>query len=167
MNAEPQSFPDEVVKRSLMIYTTTALPAHDESLRQRLQGRIQEMRRGLTGHLYRRYLTEVLDRLDDERLPEDWLALSSSVLSSILSQADDQPAPDWLRSITWLDYAEKRYDRVKARLINLLRPTAYARSEGVVTNGWTIDGNRVIVWQSRDAFGRSDFSWEDVPSTLD
>ena len=35
-----------------------------------------------------------------------------------------------------------------------------------MTNGWTIDGNRVIVWQSRDAFGRSDFSWEDVPSTL-
>ena len=166
MNAEPQSFPDEVVKRSLMIYTTTALPAHDESLRQRLQGRIQEMRRGLTGHLYRRYLAEVMDRLDDERLPEDWLALSSGVLSGILSQAGDEPAPDWRRSITWLDYAEKRYDRVKARLNNLLRPAAYARGEGAVTNGWTIDGNRVIVWQSRDAFGRSDFSWEDVPSTL-
>lgn len=166
MNAEPQSFPDEVVKRSLMIYTTTALPAHDESLRQRLQGRIQEMRRSLTGHLYRRYLTEVLDRLDDDRLPEDWLSLSSEVLSGILSQSSGEPAPDWCRSITWLDYAEKRYDRVKARLINLLRPAAYAKSEGTVTNGWTIDGSRVIVWQSRDAFGRSDFSWEDVPSTL-
>ena len=35
--AEPQSFPDEVVKRSLMIYTTTALPSYDEELRQRLQ----------------------------------------------------------------------------------------------------------------------------------
>ncbi len=166
MNAEPQSFPDEVVKRSLMIYTTTALPAHDESLRQRLQGRIQEMRRSLTGHLYLRYLTEVLDRLDDDRLPEDWLSLSSEVLSGILSQASDELAPEWCHSITWLDYAEKRYDRVKARLINLLRPAAYAKSEGTVTNGWTIDGNRVIVWQSRDAFGRSDFSWEDVPSTL-
>ena len=166
MNAEPQSFPDEVVKRSLMIYTTTALPAHDESLRQRLQGRIQEMRRSLTGHLYRRYLTEILDHLDNERLPEDWLALSSDVLSGILSQAGDEPAPDWCHNITWLDYAEKRYDRVKARLVNLLRPAAYAKSEGTMTNGWTIDGNRVIVWQSRDAFGRSDFSWEDVPSTL-
>ena len=88
------------------------------------------------------------------------------MLSGILSQAGDELAPDWRRSITWLDYAEKRYDRVKARLINLLRPAAYARGEGAVTNGWTIDGNRVIVWQSRDAFGRSDFSWEDVPSTL-
>ena len=55
---------------------------------------------------------------------------------------------------------------MKARLVNLLRPAAYAKSEGTVTNGWTIDGNRVIVWESRDAFGRSDFSWEDVPSTL-
>ena len=166
MNAEPQSFPDEVVKRSLMIYTTTALPAHDESMRQQLQGRIQEMRRSLTGHLYRRYLTEVLDHLDDDRLPEDWLALSSEVLSSILSQASDKPAPDWCRSITWLNYAEKRYDRVKARLLNLLRPTTYVKREGMLTNGWTTEGNKVIVLQSRDAFGRSDFSWDDVPSTL-
>ena len=166
MNAEPQSFPDEVVKRSLMIYTTTALPAHDESMRQQLQGRIQEMRRGLTGHLYRRYLTEVLDHLDNERLPEDWLSLSSEVLSRILSQAGDEPTPDWCRSITWLNYAEKRYDRVKARLLNLLRPTTYVKREGALTNGWSTEGSKVIVWESRDAFGRSDFSWDDVPSTL-
>ena len=165
MNAEPQSFPDEVVKRSLMIYTTTALPAHEEGLRQRLQGRIQEMRRGLTGHLYKRYLSEVMDHLDDERLPDDWLSLSSGVLSGILSQSSESP-PQWCVSVTWLDYAEKRYDRVKARLVNLLRPAAYARSEGIVANGWTMDGDAVIVWKPRDAFGRSGFSWEDVPSTL-
>ena len=165
MNAEPQSFPDEVVKRSLMIYTTTALPAHEEGLRQELQGRIQEMRRGLTGHLYKRYLSEVMDRLDNERLPEDWLALSSSVLSGILAQSTDT-SPDWCRRVTWLDYAEKRYDRVKARLVNLLRPAAFAKSEGSSANGWTMDGESVIVWESRDAFGRSGFIWEDVPSTL-
>ena len=71
MNAEPQSFPDEVVKRSMMIYTTTALPPHNEQLRQRLQGRIQEMRRGLKGGLYRRYLTGIMDRLDEDPLPKD------------------------------------------------------------------------------------------------
>ena len=165
MNAEPQSFPDEVVKRSLMIYTTTALPAHEEGLRQRLQGRIQEMRRGLTGHLYRRYLSDVMDRLDEERLPEDWLALSSATLGGILSESA-APTPEWCRRVTWLDYADKRYDRVKARLVNLLRPAAFVRSEGAVANGWTVDGNSVIVWEPRDAFGRSGFSWEDVPSTL-
>ena len=166
MNAEPQSFPDEIVKRSMMIYTTTALPPHNEELRQRLQGRIQEMRRSLSGHLYRRYLTEIMDHLDDERLPEDWLALSSSVLSSIISDATKEPSPRWCQTITWFDYAERRYDRVKARLDNLLRISAHAKSEGASPNGWTIEGGKIIVWEQRDAFGRRGFDWEDVPSTL-
>ncbi len=166
LNAEPQSFPDEVVKRSMMIYTTTALPPHNEELRQRLQSRIQVMRRGLTGHLYRRYLTEVMDRLDNERLPEDWLALSSGVLSSILSDGKRGSPPGWCRTVTWFDYAEKRYDRVKARLDNLLRVSAYAKSEGTVPRGWRIEADKIIVWEQRDAFGRREFDWEDVPSTL-
>ena len=166
MNAEPQSFPDEVVKRSMMIYTTTALPPHNEELRQRLQGMIQEMRRGLTGHLYRRYLTEIMDRIDDDRLPEDWLALSSEVLSNIILEGIDGSPPNWCRTVTWFDYAEKRYDRVKARLDNLLRVSAHGKSEGDVPNGWIIEGDRIIVWEQRDAFGRRGFDWEDVPSTL-
>lgn len=166
MNDEPKAFPDEIVKRSLMIYTTTALPPHDEALRQRLQGRIQEIRRSLTGHLYRRYLTEVMNHLGDERLPEDWLALSSGILGQIIDDAMDGPTPQWCREITWLDYAEKRYDRVKARLNDLLRESARAKSEGDIPNGWALDDDRVIVWEQRDAFGRRGFDWEDVPSTL-
>ena len=166
MNAEPQSFPDEIVKRSLMVYTTTALPAHAEELRQRLQGRVQEIRRGLTGHFYRRYLVEVMSRLDEGRLPEDWLALSSEVISEILTEAAVGVRPTWCQKVTWVDYAEKRYDRVKARLMGVLRDSAYAKSEGESVNGWTVDGNRIIVWEPRDAFGRRGFDWEDVPSTL-
>ena len=166
MNAEPQSFPDEVVKRSLMIYTTTALPAHNEALRQQLQGRIQEMRRALTGHLYRRYLAEVMDLLEKERLPPDWLTLSSGVISAILAESITGTPPKWLQSVTWLSYAEKRYDRVKARLKNLLRKSAYAKGEGEAPNGWTADGDKIIVWEPRDAFGRRGFDWDDVPSTL-
>ncbi len=166
MNAEPQSFPDEIVKRSMMIYTTTALPPHNEELRQRLQSKIQEMRHGLTGQLYRRYLTEVMDRLDNERLPEDWLALSSDVLNKIISQATGEAPPNWCQPITWLGYAEKRYDRVKARLDNLLRPATHAGNEGEAPNGWKIEGGKIIVWEQRDAFGRRGFDWEDVPSTL-
>ena len=166
MNAEPQSFPDEIVKRSMMVYTTTALPAHDEELRQRLQGRIQEIRRGLTGHLYRRYLAEVMNRIDEERLPDDWLALSSTVLADMLTEAAVGAPPIWCEKVTWVGYAEKRYDRVKARLMGVLRESAYANSEGETPNGWTVDGNRIIVWEPRDAFGRRGFDWEDVPSTL-
>ena len=166
MNAEPQSFPDEIVKRSMMIYTTTALPAHDEELRQRLQGRVQEIRRGLTGHLYRRYLADVMSRIDAERLPDDWLALSSEVLADILAEAVAGDSPRWCKRATWVGYAEKRYDRVKARLLGVLRESAFAKSEGEVSSGWTVDAGTIIVWEPRDAFGRRGFDWEDVPSTL-
>lgn len=166
MNAEPQSFPDEIVKRSMMIYTTTALSPYKEELRQRLQSKIQEMRHSLTGHLYRRYLVEAMSQLELERLPEDWLALSSNVLSKIISQATGEVPPDWCKPITWLGYAEKRYDRVKARLDNLLRPATYVNNEDEASSGWKIEGNKIIVWAERDLFGRSGFNWEDVPSTL-
>ena len=150
----------------MMVYTTTALPAHAEDLRQRLQGRVQEIRRGLSGHLYRRYLFEVMSQLDEGRLPDDWLALSSEVLSDILTEAIVGPRPTWCQSVSWVAYAEKRYDRVKARLMGVLRESAYARSEGETTNGWTVDDDRIIVWEQRDAFGRRGFDWENVPSTL-
>lgn len=166
MNAEPQSFPDEIVKRSMMVYTTTALPAHAEELRQRLQGRVQEIRRGLTGHLYRRYLVEVMSRIDAERLPDDWLALSSEVLADILTEDAVGAPPIWCQRVTWVGYAEKRYDRVKDRLLSVLRESACAKIEGAVSSGWTVDGNRIIVWEPRDAFGRRGFDWEDIPSTL-
>ncbi len=166
MNAEPQSFPDEIVKRSMMVYTTTALPAHAEELRQRLQGRVQEIRRGLTGHLYRRYLADVMSRIDAERLPDDWLALSSEVLADILAEAAAGDSPHWCKKATWVGYAEKRYDRVKARLLGVLRESSFAKTEGEVSSGWTVDADTIIVWEPRDAFGRPGFDWEDVPSTL-
>jgi hypothetical protein len=166
MNAEPQSFPDEVVKRSMMIYTTTALPPQNEELRQRLQTKIQEMRRRLTGHLYRRYLVEVMEHLESERLPEDWLVLSSGVLSSIILDVTDSSTPHWCQPVTWLGYAEKRYARVKARLDNLLRLSSYTKTEGAIPTGWKIEGDKIIVWEQRDAFGRRGFEWDDVPSTL-
>ena len=166
MNAEPHSFPDEVTKRSMMIYTTTALPAHNEGLRQRLHSRVQQIRRDLTGHLYRRYLVDVMARLEQDRLPEDWLAVSSAALGGILAEASDGAAPPWCRELSWIDYADKRYDRVRDRILALLRPSAYTRKEGDAPNGWTIDGNHVIVWEQRDAFGRRRFGWYDLPSTL-
>lgn len=166
MNAEPHSFPDEIVKRSLTIYTTTALPAHDEALRQRLQSSIKQTRSQLTGHLYRRYLVNVMDRLERDHLPEDWMAISSGVLADIIGDAADGPVPPWCRDVKWLDYAAKRYERVRTRVLSLLREAAYANREGETPNGWTIEGESVIVWEQRDAFGRRGFNWDDLPSTL-
>lgn len=163
---DPAPYPDEIVKRSMMIYTTTALPPHKEELRQRLNGRIQEIRRGITGHLYRRYLTEILENLGEDRLPTDWLALSSGTLSHLIADSINETPPQWCQTVTWLSYAEKRYDRVKARLNDLLRLTAMTKREGDASSGWTLDSDRVIVWEQRDAFGRRGFDWDDVPSTL-
>ena len=88
------------------------------------------------------------------------------MLSSIISDATGGSTPHWCRAVTWFDYAEKRYDRVKARLDNLLRESAHAKSEGDVPNGWMIEGDKIIVWEQRDMYGRRGFGWEDVPSTL-
>ncbi len=168
MNAEPTAFPDEIVKRCMMIYTTTALPPHDEGLRQKMDSRIRRVTRELTGSLYRLYLVEVMEKLESDPLPEDWLLLSSETLRDIIVGAAndaDIHAP-WLQPISWLGYADKRYDRVKAKLGDLLRPAAMLKNEGDSPNGWLLEGDRVFVVEQRDAFGRSGFNWDDVPSTL-
>ena len=166
MNQERTAFPDEIVKRALMIYTTTALPLYDEELRQRMDEHINVITDGLTGHLFKRYASTILDKLAGDELPEDWLLLSSATLSEILADAAEGAPPPWCQPVTWLDYADKRYDRIKDRLNGLLRPSAMTNTEGETPNGWTLDGDRVIVWEQRDAFGRRGFDWEDIPSTL-
>ena len=168
MNAEPTAFPDEIVKRCMMIYTTTALPPHNEGLRQQMDSRIRRVSRELTGSLYRLYLREVMEKLGRDPLPEDWLRLSSETLRDIIVGATNEAErhSTWLQPISWLDYADKRYDRVKARLGDLLRPAAKLKNEGDSPNGWLLEGDRVFVVEQRDAFGRSGFNWDDVPSTL-
>ena len=158
------SFPDEVVKRAFLIHTKTALPPHDDKLRRELSGRIEEMRRELTGHLYRRYLQEVIERLEEERLP-DWLALSSGVLSGIISESIAAP-PHWCKETTWDEYAPMRYNRVRSRLSKLLRPARYSMEEGSTQSGWKTEGERIIVWEQLDNFGYRPFDWDSVPSTL-
>ena len=166
MNAEPHSFPDEIVKRCLMIYTTTALPTHNEQLRQHLQESAQEIRHSLTTNLYRKFVLKLLDRLDDEMLPKDWMRLSSEVLSDIFAQATDESLPHWCKAVSWLEYAEHRYDRIKARLTHLLRETTRRKSESEASDEWMVEEDRIIVWEQQDVFGRRRFDWADVPSTL-
>ena len=100
MNRQPKSFPDEIVKRSLMIYTTTALPQYDEELRQRMDDRIKAVSEGLSSQLYKRYLREMLAQLDLEPLPEDWLLLSSSTLARIISESTDASGEAWCAPVT-------------------------------------------------------------------
>ena len=166
MNQDLKAFTDQIVKRSLMIYTTTALPSYKESLRHELHLKIQDVRRGLSTHLYREYLKRILFHLDDKSLPEDWLEFSSTVLSELIVELLEDDPPKWCAPITWNDYADKRHERVKSQIEHLLRPATRMKKEGGQPTGWILEGDKVIVIEQTDTFGRREFDWENVPSTL-
>ena len=167
MNKEQKGVPDEIVKRSMMIYTTTALPVHKEELRNKLHIRIQAMRRELGCELYRAYLRDAIRRLATDGMPEDWLEFSSTLICDlIIPHLDGEQAPDWLRPARWSEYAAKRYDRVRNQLLHLLRPSERINSESSAPVGWTLEDDKVIVIEQTDTFGRRPFDWDNVPSTL-
>ena len=166
MNQELKAFTDQIVKRSLMIYTTTALPSYKESLRHDLHLKIQEVRRNLSTHLYREYLKRVLVRLGETPKPDDWLAFSSTVLSELIADMLGHDPPNWCAPITWNEYADKRHERVKTQVDHLLRATTKMKREGNRPTGWILEGSKVIVVEQTDTFGRREFDWENVPSTL-
>lgn len=168
MNADPHSFPDEVVKRSLMIYTTTGLPAYKEKLRQQLDTSVRDIRRGLSGHLYRRYASEIIERLGSNPLPEDWLLLSTEVLGGIMAEFTDGPIPEWRKPVGWYEYTDRRYDRVQSILKEILQPAFYRRKgNDHLSISWILEkGNRIAVYEQKDAFGRKEIPWADFPSTL-
>ena len=166
MNQELKAFTDQIVKRSLMIYTTTALPSYKESLRHELHLKIQEVRRGLSTHFYREYLKRVFVRLDETPMPGDWLAFSSTALSGLIGDLLDDNPPKWCGPIRWNDYADKRHERVKAQIDHLLRPATRMKQEGNQPTGWILESDKVIVIEQTDTFGRREFDWENVPSTL-
>ena len=156
MNAEPQSFPDEVVKRSMMIYTTTALPAHDEGLRQRLQSRIQEIRRSLTGHLIPAVPSGSYGSHRRRTAPRGLASPFVSSLSrnshrgcsrcSTIAGARRSPGLATRRSGTI-------GSKPASSVYSGSRPTPRVKVR-YLTAG-TVDGNGIIVWEPRDAFGRA------------
>ena len=166
MNQDLKAFSDQVVKRSLMIYTTTALPSYKEGLRHDLHMRVQEMRRGLSTNLYREYLKRVLSQLEQNPRPEDWLDFSSTILSNLIADLLGSNPPRWCAPVRWIEYAEKRHERVKAQLDHLLRPATKMKREGDQPTGWILEGDKVIVIEQTNTFGRREFEWENVPSTL-
>ena len=166
MNQDMKAFSDQIVKRSLMVYTTTALPSYKEELRHRLHLKVQAARRSLTTNLYRAYLRRMLQILADPPPEPDWLELSSTALSGLIEELTGGPTPAWCSPITWNEYAAKRHERVRAQLRHLLRPATRMRSEGAAPTGWVLEGPKVVVIEKTDSFGRREFEWDNVPSTL-
>ncbi len=168
MNADFGSFPVEITRRTLMIYTDTALPAYNEGLRAELDPVLAEIQRGTTTHFFRKYAAEILERLRYDPLPEDWLRLSSGVLSRIIRDNVPGDAPEWSGEAEWDNYAGKmRFDRVRRSLDERLRPEAMLLNGSKDEEGWYLESDRrIIVISEKDNWGRRESYWEDVPSTL-
>ena len=143
MNAEVRNFPDEIIKRCLMIYTRTALRGDDSAARRRLQRSVAAIRSKMTTALYREYLRRTLSRvrtdLDSGEEEPDALELSSRVLHDVISEYSPngkRPAgvDSYPRSST-----RKAVERASARRgETLLSPDRYSRTRpnGTVDYSW-------------------------------
>ena len=161
MNARMGGFPDEVAKRCLLIYSSASLPSDDEGGRIAMSDRLSSIEP--TTHLYRRYLQEVLDHLDESA--SDWLMLSSEVLSRLLSACGHDPA--WAKPIAWEAYASTRYDALREQLLSLLDSARRHSSRPPPdAEGWYAEGDRIWVRVGANSFGHPDFEWRDLPTYM-
>lgn len=161
MNARMGGFPDEVAKRCLLIYSSASLPSEDEGGRIAMSDRLSSIDPNM--HLYRRYLRGVLERLDTDA--DDWLQLSSEVLSSLLAECGHDAA--WAKPIAWETYASTRYDALREQLGSLLDG---ARRRSIRpppdTEGWYAEGDKIWVRVGANSFGHPDFEWRDLPTYM-
>ena len=168
MNRYKDGFADEIMKRAFLIYTHTALAVYNDKIREDEDQRIRKVTDRLTGHLYKRYLQKILDKLADDPLPEDWLQLSSSAISELLEDTAAGSAPAWAAPQTRSRHAERRYKSLRAKFQHLLRPAAMIDADSSKPEGWWIDvdAGRVVVRERVNQYGQSAFNWEQVPSTI-
>ena len=168
MNRHKDGFADEIMKRAFLIYTQTALAVYNDKIREDQDQRIRKVTDQLSGHLYRRYLQVILDKLEEDPNPDDWLLLSSSALSELLADATGGDAPAWAEPQTRTRHAERRYKSLRAKFQHLLRPAALIDADSSKHEGWWIDpdAGRIVVRERVNQYGQSAFNWEQVPSTI-
>ena len=163
MNARVGSFPDEVVKRCLLIYSSASLPSEDESSRIAMSDRLSSIEP--TTHMYRRYVNVVLERLDSNDRQTDWLSLSSGILNDLLVGCGQDAA--WAQPLEWEAYASTRYDALREQLRSLLSSTRRHSSRPPPdTEGWYAEEDRIWVRVGTSSFGHPDFEWRDLPTYM-
>ena len=172
MNAEPQSFPAEVVKRCLMIYTNTSLPSHKHALAVELHSSVEGIRSRLSiGPTSTATSLGIMDRLDAaaQGHPGDVGRPCATCCRSTQGTL-----PEWCRPVSWGEYADRRYERAARWLDALLAPENYRKVVGEGEQGWSLQGESLVVWEKADAFGRTpirneipDFLYDDTSSVGD
>ena len=163
MNAKMGSFPDEIAKRCLLIYSAASLPSDDESSRIVMSNQLSSIEP--TTHLYRRYVHEVLERLPSNVHETDWLLLSSQILSELLADCGHDAA--WAQPLAWETYASTRYDALREQLRSLLDAARRHSSRPPPdTEGWFAQGEKIWVRVGTNSFGHPDFEWRDLPTYM-
>ena len=163
MNAKMGSFPDEIAKRCLLIYSAASLPSDDESSRIVMSNQLSSIEP--TTHLYRRYVHEVLERLRSNVHETDWLLLSSQILSELLASCGHDAA--WATPLAWETYASTRYDALREQLRSLLDAARRHSSRPPPdTEGWFAQGEKIWVRVGTNTFGHPDFEWRDLPTYM-
>ncbi len=115
MNATTQdTFETEVRKRCFVVYTGASLPDDAPEFRE-LSKKVSRLKHNLTTSLYREYLNRILARLQ-QKVPADFLGLSSGVLQDLISEYREGSLPDWCRATTMNEHRRNRHDKVREDL---------------------------------------------------
>ena len=163
MNAKVGSFPDELAKRCLLIYSSASLPSDDESSRIAMSDRLSSIEP--TTHLYRRYVQEAIERLHSSVHETDWLMLSSEILSGLLAGCGHGAA--WAQPVAWETYASTRYDALREQLRSLLDSgRRHSSRPPPDTEGWYAQEDKIWVRVGTNSFGHPDFEWRDLPTYM-
>lgn len=169
MNAETRAFPDEIIKRCLMIYTRTSLPGNDPASRRRLQRSVADIRGRITTSLYSEYLRRVHCELDSIPISElenlDALEFSSSTLCQLFQEnlPDGVRLPDWCIPMTLDEYQRRAFERPRRILESLIHQDKYTGDRVPPVGSWTISGEMVVVGVEQMAHRRTR---EDIPDWI-
>ena len=169
MNAETRAFPDEIIKRCLMIYTRTSLPGNDPSSRRRLQRSVADIRDRMTTALYCEYLGRVHRQLESTPPSDleglDALEFSSTELCRIFQENLSTGArlPDWCAPMTLDEYQRRAFERPRRILESLIHRDKYTGDRVPPAGGWTISGDLILVGVEQIAHRRTR---EDIPDWI-
>jgi hypothetical protein len=136
MNAENHSFPTEIRKRCLMLFSKASLP-DDSPAGKYLYSSVSKIRRQLSTSFYFEYLKRVLHKLDNNSCPEDILKFSSEIIIELFQEAlPNQKMPKWCTPVSIDAYRHSKYDNIKNDLLQLYDANP---------NMWDIRRNEVIL----------------------
>lgn len=133
-NADQDTYGTEIRKRALILYTNASLPDTGAESRG-LANDVRRIRRDLGDALYREYARRALASLREEQ-PRDILAFSSKILCDIFAGHKGGELPAWCRITDMDEYGQRKHEKVKDELLQLIRYDPDA---------WSREGNKVVL----------------------